>query len=197
MPELPIILIGGGSHSRQVANICRSDGRRVLGYVSPQETSMSELGCYFGDDENFSQNINAVEEHELIIAIGRVDNRSSQVCNEVMKFYKSLKLTFAKVAHQTCYLARTTIVAEGTVLSAGVVINDNSTVGEHTLVNTGAIIEHDCKIGAGCHIAPGAIVCGGVSIGDGSIIGAGSVIIQGSTIPSNTLVKANSVINCR
>lgn len=191
--SVPIIVLGGGGHSKVIIHSLQLSESIIKGFTTP-ETEKNNNSIYgvkrLGtDDTIFTNDPGQIKLVNGIGSIGRSDIRKS-----VFYKFKDLGYQFENVIHRSVILPMDTKILEGVQLMAGVIIQPGSIIGENTIINTRAIIDHDCCIGNNVHVSPGAIICGNVTIEDNVHIGAGATIIQGVRIGKDSIVGAGSVV---
>lgn len=182
------VIIGGGSHAHVVLDNLKLKQDAVLGYLSLDETSLSERINYLGDDTWLEKN--TTKKVSFIMGFNFYDRQTqTNFCKFLSKHEKKMLFSNPIINHKAI-VDKTTELDNGTLVCSGAIIGRNTKVGKNCLINSGAIIEHDCIVKSGTHIAPGAILCGGVKIEKFSLIGAGSIIINNAVVPENTIVRA-------
>ncbi len=185
-----LIIIGGGGHSRVLADILKEMGsREVIGFTDSTAREVPGVG-YIGDDGEIEKY--KIDKVQLVNGVGSV--RRPERRQEVYGKFKSLGYRFFSVIHPRSIISSRVHLGEGVQIMGGVVINTGAQIEENVIINTSASVDHDCIIGAHSHIAPGVTLCGEVKIGRGCHIGTGSKIIQGVTIGDDVLVAAGEVI---
>ena len=191
-----IILIGGGGHSRVLAELIRMSGEyEIMGILdSGLEAGAAVSGItVLGNDELLpGLNVNGIK--NACIAVGSIKDNTKR--KELYELARSSGFYVPHLIHPRAVVSKTdTDISEGVQIMAGAMVQAGSVIGENTIINTGAIVEHDCTIGRNVHICPGAVVCGGSSIGDNSFIGAGATVIQGIEISNDTAVRAGALVH--
>lgn len=181
-----VVIIGGGSHGKVIADIVVKSGDRVAGFlddgipVGTKVLGFPVLGP-IAACRDFSAHC------RFIIALG-----SDALRAKIASCYPDLPWYTAK--HPTAATGLGITVDEGCSLHAFSAVNPDTSIGRHSIVNTGAIVEHDCRIGAFCHIAPNAVIGGFVSIGDHVFIGLGSAVRNMLSIVGGVTIGAGSVV---
>lgn len=187
MDKNALILIGGGSHAKMVADAWGSMGGHIHAYIDPKTSSWLEnLGAQHW------QKMPA--QPELLTAIGFLGTTIESLKRR-LAVAKETNAQFPVIKHSHAIISSSANTDSGVQLHAGSIVNPAAIIGAHSVVNSRAVIEHDAIIGKGVHVAPGAIVLGGATVGDCAYIGAGAVIVQGCHVPAETFVKAGSVWN--
>lgn len=185
-----LIIIGGGGHSRVLADILEEMGScDVIGFTDMMSREVPGV-AYIGDDGEIEKY--KTDKVQLVNGVGSV--RRPKRRQEVYEKFKSLGYRFFSVIHPRSIISSRAHLGEGVQIMGGVVINTGTKIEEDVIVNTSASVDHDCVIGAHSHIAPGVILCGDVKIGRGCHIGTGAKVIQGITIGDNVLVAAGEVV---
>jgi sugar O-acyltransferase (sialic acid O-acetyltransferase NeuD family) len=178
---------GKGGHGRVVADLVRSLGGEVAGFVDAHP-----------------EGSNCVSETELLgalsagttlplsasrIALGIGDNAARLAAWRNVDRDASIALV-----HSQAWISSSARIAAGTVVLPRVVVHTDAVIGEAVILNSGCIVEHDCVIADGAHVSPGAILTGNVAVGECSWIGAGAVVLPGVRIGARCVVGAGAVV---
>lgn len=181
-----VIIIGAGGHGKVIADIIRSCGDRVLGFLD-DSSDPPETVCgipVLGRSEDYVN----YPEAKLVIAIG-----NGQVRQRVAQ-----RLTGARwytAVHPSAVISPMgTAIGEGTVIMAGAVINPCAVIGKHCIINTKASVDHDNRIGDYTHISVGATLAGTVTVGSTVWVGAGAVISNNLSICDESMIGAGAVV---
>ncbi|MEX2214938.1 MAG: acetyltransferase [Phycisphaeraceae bacterium] len=193
MSDLPVILIGAGSHAKVLIDALQCAGCNILFALdsTPEKTGTTLLGVSILGDETMLAD-HSPKDTKLVNGVG-----SAQSCAARRDVYLRLKSQgwrFAQVIHPSAIIAKSATLGEGAQILAGAVVQPLCSVGDNAIINTRASIDHDCRIGAHAHIAPGSALSGGVHIGEATHIGVGCSVIQNIRIGSGTLIGAGSVV---
>ncbi len=191
--DAPIIIIGGGGHTRVLIDVLETLNARIEGIVTQDESIVgtSMLGvpvlCL---EKDFKA------EPAKVLLVNGVGNRARtgesglKVREAAAERYKALGFQFASVISPHAVLSKHTVLSEGVQVLHDAVVQPVAHVGAHSIINSAAVVEHDCRIGTFCHIAPAAVLCGNVIVGNYSHIGANATIIQGLTLGDRVVVAA-------
>ena len=183
MPK-PVIVLGAGGHGRVIADVVRSAGREVLGFLD--DSLMTEgVAPVLGKLEDAPR---FMDQAEFIIGIG-----SNQARKQIAERYEG-RLAFTSVVHQSAVVAPGVIIGEGSVVMAGAVINVGSVLGRHCVVNTAASVDHDCALHDYVHVSPGAHLAGTVTLGEGTWVGLGGLVINGVSLCPWCVIGAGGVV---
>jgi sugar O-acyltransferase (sialic acid O-acetyltransferase NeuD family) len=191
--RLPVLIIGGGGHTKVLIEALKLRSITILGII---DADSSKIGAdvsgirVIGDDSALSAH--GPETLQLVNGIGSVHVPKIRI--NVFNKFKAKGFTFATVIHPSAVVASDVVLGEGVQIMAGAVIQPGSTIGMNTIVNTSGSVDHDCLIGSHVHLSPGVTLSGGVRIGDAVHLGTGATVIQGVTIGKNSLVGAGSVV---
>ncbi|HDH53435.1 MAG TPA: acetyltransferase [Nitrospirae bacterium] len=190
-----IILLGGGGHSKVLAELIRLSGEyEIMGILDSElEAGAAVNGIAVLGNDDLLPGLNANGIKNACIAVGSVKNNRKR--EKLYELAGSSGFYVPYLIHPRAVVSQTdTDISEGVQIMAGAIVQAGSIIGENTIINTGAIVEHDCAIGKNVHICPGAVVCGGSTIGDNSFIGAGATVIQGIEIGKDTVVGAGVLL---
>lgn len=191
--DAPIIIIGGGGHTRVLIDVLETMNARIEGIVTQDESLLntSVLGIpVIGLERDFKADPSKVL---LVNGVGnraRTGDSGLKVREAAADRYRNLGFRFATVISPHAVLSRHTVLSEGVQVLHDAVVQPVAYVGAHTIINSAAVVEHDCRIGMYCHIAPGAVLCGNVVVGHHSHVGANSTIVQGLVIGDRVIVAA-------
>jgi acetyltransferase EpsM len=184
-----ILVWGAGGHAKVVADLLRSNGFHVAGFIDDHNPARSgEMFCGAKVSARTDSFVRAGV-RDIIIAIG--DNR---VREQKAKLAQTQGFKLASVVHPYSAMASDVKLGVGTVVMAGAVINSGSMIGENSIINTSASIDHDCVLADNVHISPGARIAGGVQIGRGTWIGIAATIIEKIRLGENIIVGAGAVV---
>ncbi|MCO6179015.1 acetyltransferase [Ciceribacter sp. RN22] len=189
--SIGLILLGAGGHAKVVAELARSTGWHVAGFLAPASgQGGSNLDApLLGDGRDLTADPRWLEEHDLFPAIG----------NSEVRWREFVRLTavgarIPSLVHPNAVVSSSARVEAGVVVMAGAIVQADAMIGPAVIVNTGAQVDHDCEIGAGAMIAPGAILCGGVHVGEHAFVGAGAVLVPGIRVGKGAFVGAGTTV---
>jgi sugar O-acyltransferase (sialic acid O-acetyltransferase NeuD family) len=189
----PILIIGGGGHSKVLIEALQLRSVKILGILDadPAKTGMNVSGIrILGDDSALSAY--SPDTVLLVNGIGSIHVPKQRMT--VFEKFKAKGFTFATVIHPSAVVASDVILQEGVQIMAGAVIQPGSAIGSNTIVNTNVTVDHDCIIGSHVHLSPGVTLSGGVRIGTTVHLGTGATVIQGVKIGASSFVGAGAVI---
>lgn len=192
-----VLVWGGGGHGKVVADLVRSVGWSVTGYV---DADPEKLGR---EVEPGGARVTLIQE-EFEAEVRRSGRLPGEIDVVVLALgdnnarYRAFVLLegveFPAVAHPSAVISPSAVIAEGTVVFPRVVVNAAARVGRAAILNSGAIVEHDCVLADGVHVSPGAVVAGGARVGSRSWIGAGAVVLPGVVVGDGVVVGAGAVV---
>lgn len=187
-----LLILGAGGHGKVVADIARSAGWTVVGFV---DTDASKVGTEVIDD------LTVVMSQDELVEKLEDDNLRHAVTFAFGNNTGRLKLLgmFAAahtptLIHATASISPSAALGAGTQVSPQAVVHPMAIVGEAVILNTGCIVEHDCHIHDGVHISPGAVLAGGVTVGARTWIGANATIINNISIGHDVTIGAGTVV---
>lgn len=181
-----VIVIGAGGHGKVIADIVRSSGDTVLGFLD-DSPNRPESVCgipVLGGAEDYVN----YPEARFVIAIGNGGVRQ-QVAERLagVRWYTAI--------HPAATVSPMgTNIGEGTVIMAGAVVNPGASIGRHCIINTKASVDHDNQIGDYTHISVGATLAGTVTVGRTVWVGAGAVVSNNLSICDGCMIGAGTVV---
>jgi sugar O-acyltransferase (sialic acid O-acetyltransferase NeuD family) len=190
---LPVIIVGGGGHSKVLIEALRLRSVKILGITECDNTRIGidvlGIGVIGNDDKIFGY---APESIRLVNGVGSVNLPKAR--KAVFDKFKERGFTFATIIHPSAVIASDVVLGEGAQVMAGAVIQPGSRIGRNSIVNTRVSVDHDCSIGEHVHLAPGVTLSGSVRVGDIVHIGTGAIVIQGMSIGHQSIIGAGSVV---
>jgi sugar O-acyltransferase (sialic acid O-acetyltransferase NeuD family) len=182
-----IFIFGAGGHARVIAEIFKSLGISVLGFIDDNPTCRMLDGLSVHDSRDpVWLNLTSFR---FIVGIG--DNR---IRASIFNHLVSRGGTPISVLHPSAVISRSAVIGSGTVVMPGVIINSGAVIGSNSILNTGCSVDHDCSLGDHVHICPGGRLAGNVSIGDYTMLGLGCCVIPGREIGPSSVIGAGSVV---
>jgi sugar O-acyltransferase (sialic acid O-acetyltransferase NeuD family) len=185
-----LVILGAGGIAIVAADIARSQGFDVIGFLDDSPAKNGTLFCgapVLGDFNMLSGLRQCVQ--QVVVAFsngrGRLD-----VAQRALSYGFSLP----SLIHPSAVISQYASVEQGSIVMPGVIVNAGALIGSNCILNTAASIDHECRIGDGVHIAPGARLSGLVTVGTASWIGIGSVIREAIHIGTDVLVGAGSLV---
>jgi sugar O-acyltransferase (sialic acid O-acetyltransferase NeuD family) len=184
-----ILILGSGGHGKVVADILRSAGCEVAGFLddAPGHVGMRVLDLpILGTVDGYA----AHRPSGLILGIG-ANHIRQRIAGQLGSAAAQL---WCNAIHPRATVAQSARLGRGVVVAAGAVINPDAVIGDHAIINTGATVDHDSIIGDYAHVAPGAHLAGQVTVGAGVLIGVGAAITPSCSIGDWAVVGAGAVV---
>jgi UDP-perosamine 4-acetyltransferase len=191
--SLPVIILGGGGHSKVLAEALQLTGTEILGFCDPHMDSGATGPCglpVLGGDEVIAD----YPTGSVLLVNGIGSTTSTQQRADIYRHFVDKGYGFSGVIHSSAIVSPNCILGDGTQVLAGAIIQSGAHIGANSIVNTRASVDHDCIIGESVHIAPGATLSGNVQVGDNTHIGTGTTVIQGLSIGHHVLIAAGAVV---
>lgn len=180
MVPTDIFIYGASGHGKVIADIIRSLGHTVAGWIDDKVSEDTLL---------WKQFCSLYPQGTIALGIGGNNARES-----VAKKVQEAGYSLATLIHPSAIISDSAVIKEGSVVMPLAIVNADTLVGEGCIINSGAVVEHDCILENYVHISPNAALAGGVHIKNNTHVGIGSTIIQNLTIGANTIVAAGSVV---
>ena len=181
-----VIVIGAGGHGKVIADIIRSSGDTVLGFLD-DSPKPPETVCgipVLGRTENYVNYPDA----RFVIAIG-----NGAVRQKVAERLAGVRW-YTAIHPPAVISPMGTAIGEGSVVMAGAVINPCAVIGKHCIINTRSSVDHDNRIGDYTHISVGATLAGTVTVGNTVWVGAGAVVSNNISICDGCMIGAGAVV---
>lgn len=185
-----VIFLGAGGIAIVAAEIARSRGLEIVGFLDDRVDKRGTLFCgapVLGDFDMLPGLRQDVP--QAIVAFGNCHGRMA-VARKVLSYGFSLP----SLIHPSAIVSQDASVGQGAIVMPGAIINSGTRIGSNIILNTAASVDHECSIGDGVHIGPGARLSGLVTIGHTTWIGIGSTIRESIHIGNNVLVGAGSLV---
>lgn len=197
MANHPIVIVGGGGHTRVLIGVLKRLELPIRGIITSDESLLG--GEVHGVPVLGLEGQVVLNAQEIAIAIGVGNLASSKgpglhVRAGIYRRYVEQGFFVAPVISHQAILQPDIMVGQGVQVMPGAIIQPGAMIGENAIINTRAVIEHDCVIAPHVHVAPGAVICGTASIGEGTHIGAGAVVLQRVTIGANVVIGAGVTV---
>jgi sugar O-acyltransferase (sialic acid O-acetyltransferase NeuD family) len=183
--ERGLVVVGAGGFGREVADLARTLGRVVNGFLDDATPDGPKLPAPLLGPLDAWVALDA----DLVLAIGQphVKARALTRLPSDGRFSPAL-------VHPSAVVVDGASVGAGSVIAALAVVMVDTAIGEHVLINYGATIGHDARIGAWSSIMPGARISGFVRIGEEVLVGANAVVLEGITVGDRAVVGAGAVV---
>lgn len=187
----PWLIVGCGGHGREVADVLKARGERLLGFLDDN----SDLkGTYIGGhvvlgglDWLISTNIHA----SIGLGIGNGKTRK-QIVDKIKNLTNTVD--FPTIIHPNTSIGSRVEIGEGTLIQAGCTLTCDIKIGAFVLLNTGVGLSHDVKIGDFASIAPKCQFTGATTCGAYAEIGTGTLVIPKCNIGENATLGAGAVV---
>ena len=174
-------------------NLIINEQIKISGYFDTNDNEYNQYNFdapFLGNEKEF----NLIENSQIIIAIANSGLRA-----KLFDFFKSKNCKLPSFIHHSCFVSKTSDIAEGVILCPFVTITANATIGVGFQANIYSYVAHDCIIGDYVTFAPSVKCNGNVEIGDNVYIGTGVIIKQGKNnrplkIGENAIIAAGAVV---
>ncbi len=190
-PLGPLLVLGAGGHGKVVADVARSAGWTLAGFVDDAPVLD---GTEIWGIEIYSLERLRTDRPDLLqaaMALGVGDNVARERAHARLV---AAGLRVVSVIHATAAVAPTAVLGEGTVVMANASVNPDARLGRGCIVNTGAVVEHDCRLADYVHLSPNAALGGAVTLGSRTHLGLGAVALPGITIGRDVRIGAGAAV---
>lgn len=185
-----IVFLGAGGIAIVAAEIARSRGLEIVGFLDDRADKRGTLFCGAPVLGSFDA-LPALRQDvsQAVVAFGNCHGRI-----EVAQKVQSYGFSLPNLIHPSAIISQDASIGVGAIVMPGTVINSGARIGSNIIMNTAASIDHECSIGDGVHIGPGARLSGLVTVGNATWIGIGTVIRESVYIGNNVLIGAGSLV---
>lgn len=184
-----VAIWGAGGHGLVVADVARTCGLIVLGFIDRDRDKVGTAINRHGDTVRWTEEEFMADQSGCLALPGVGDNAAR---DRILR--QAGQRAMGAVVHPAATIATGVSLGRGVVVMAGAVLNPAVEAGDGTIINTAAVVEHETRIGRCVHISPGAILCGQVEVGELTWIGAGAILLPGVRIGSRTIIGAGAVV---
>jgi UDP-N-acetylbacillosamine N-acetyltransferase len=185
-----VIFLGAGGIAIVAAEIARSRGLEIVGFLDDRAEKVGTLFCAAPVLGNFDM-LPALR-HDVSQVVLSFSNCHGRI--DVAQKVLSYGFSLPNLIHPSAVVSQDASIGQGAIIMPGTVINSGTRIGSNIILNTAASVDHECSIGDGVHIGPGARLSGLVTIGNATWIGIGSLIRESVHIGNNVLVGAGSLV---
>lgn len=187
----PWVVVGCGGHGREVADVLRTCGAKVLGFL---DDAPSRAATTVGDLPVLG-NLSWLEQTGAPISVG-LGIGSSSSRKAVMERIRQLScdVEFPKIIHPSAILGARVEVGEGTLIQAGCLLTCDITIGRFVVLNIGVGLSHDVQVADFATIGPRSHFTGATTCGACAEVGAGTLVIPGRTIGEAAITGAGAVV---
>lgn len=193
MKPKPIVLIGGGGHSKSCIDVIESTGEYTIVGILDKKEKLGQLVLDYeinGTEDDLPGLI--AQDNSFCLTIGQI--KYSEIRQAIFRRLLDLGADIPTIISPKAAVSKYAKVGKGTVVLHSAIINAGAVVGDNCIINTGALIEHDVQIHNHVHVATRATVNGECVVGEGAFIGSGTVLIQQVVVGKNVVVGAGSVV---
>lgn len=189
--ERRLVVFGAGGHGKVVADVGRSAGFVVVGFLddAPGRVDAQFFGLPVVRGDEYLAGRTRLSGTAVALGIG--DNAARQ------RTFQRLRIAGVEVAtliHASAAVAPSACLGTGTVVMALAAVNPDASVGDGVILNTGSVVEHDCRLGDFVHLSPNVALGGAVEIGDRTHLGLGAVALPGVRIGVDVRVGAGAAV---
>jgi sugar O-acyltransferase (sialic acid O-acetyltransferase NeuD family) len=188
-----IVIVGGGGHGRETAEILRHShaaglGPPVAGFIDSTlapGTVVDDLPV-LGDLEWLGAR---AAQYSAIVAVG-----TPRICSELSRQLRDDGVEIGKAVSPLARISPSARIDEGVIVFPNVVVNTRAVIEAHVTMNVAVTVSHDSVVGRFTNLNPGAHVAGNVTIGEGCYVGMGANVIQNVTIGAWTTIGAGAAV---
>lgn len=184
-------ILGAGAHGRVVADILRSQGMLLDGFIDDDTSLLKMLvaDCPVVGSWDVVRVVMKPGDTEIIVALGNAPLRL-----RLARQIQDNGFALLNAIHANAVISPAASLGKGICVCAGAVVNPGAVIGDAVIINTGATVDHDCIVGDGVHISPGVHLAGRVTIGSLSFLSTGISVAPRVQIGANSILGAGSVV---
>lgn len=171
---MDVVIIGAGSHGRDLFWICQAAGLNVVEVLDDNEA----LGFRPGSRVQ-------TLDHRIGYLVG--------VNSPDVRCQYDYRRLAATALHPGAHIGPNFTADPGSVVADGVTIGNDVHLGRHVHINQASSLVR-CTVGDYSSIAPGVHIAGDVTIGKGVFVGIGARISNGLTIGDGATIGAGAVV---
>lgn len=188
--RIPIVVYGGGGHSRQCLEIIAQNAHLeavgIIDTLLPAGTRVLDVPV-IGHDKQALADLYARGVRHAVNAVASINN--PRLRGTLHQMLKRIGFAIPNLVHVQASVSPSAVLGEGIQIMAGTVVGPCVRIGDSCIVNSGAIVSHDCVLANNAHVAPGAILAGSVRVGENSLIGMGVTVYMNVTIGDNCVIR--------
>lgn len=175
-----IFVYGTGGHGKVVADIARSCGYTLAGWIDDNPAA----AVYTWETFRLAHPSGAI-----VIGIG-----NNTLREKILDTVSKAGYPLPTLIHPSAVISPSATIDEGSVVMPLVVVNAEARIGKGCIINSGAVVEHECILEPYVHISPNAALAGGVRVKHHTHIGIGANCIQNLTVGAHSVIGAGSVL---
>lgn len=186
-----LIIIGGGSHARSVAEAALLSGVfELTGFLDDAFPNMTKVWDFpvLGTTVDIEK-CRAFAE-VAVVAIGKNELREV-LCGRL----RTAGFELATVIHPRAIVSPKAIVGAGCMVMAGAIIGTEAQLGGGVIVNSGAVVDHHCRVEDFGHLGVHAAMAGGSVLGRGAWMQAGSALGYGVRIDAGVVLAPGEAVS--
>lgn len=178
---------GAGGHAKVVADVVRSAGGVVLGFVEDARERWGQQHAGL-PIVSFEEAVASGARH-FVSGVGGHLGRA-----QGLERARAAGFELPVVVHARAVVAPSAALGAGTVVMAGAVINPDARVGLGVIVNTGAVVEHDNRVGDYVLLGPNVSLGGTVAVGARTLVGVGATVLPNLHVGADVRVGGGAVV---
>ena len=193
MSPQPLVILGGGGHSREIIGIVGDINR-----LAPTFDLVGVLADKYWDEVALESagvaRIGSVADLEALDAQYIIGIGDGQARRQLDSFATSVGRQAAMLVHPAATLSGRVTFGPGFIAFPGVRVTTEVTFGRHVHLNLNATVSHDCVVDDYVTLSPGASLAGRVTVGSGSTLGVHASVIPDVIVGADVTVGAGAVV---
>ena len=186
-----LVVCGAGGHAREVMQVCRLIGHRVVGLVDETLAAPEELAGLW-----VATGVDAVPDSWREDSLGFPGVGDGWLRARFAAQLEAAGWALAGPLIAPDVLVDSTVtVGAGTYVAPGAAMSVDIAVGRLVSVGRRAVLSHDVVLGDSVTIGPAAALAGRVTVQEGALIGIGASVREGVTIGRGAVVGGGSFVH--
>lgn len=187
-----VLLWGGRSQARIVAEMLRESGLGIVGIVFDPTLKRPEFDCegeFLRDPLALKSRMSRVS--HFVTCVG-AEHGFARV--RISRALEALGLHALSLVHARGFVEPTASLGAGAIVMPGVVVHKFTRIGASVILNTNATVDHECCLGDGVHVMGSAAIAGRVAVGDYATIGTNATVLPGIRVGEGAFIGAGAVV---
>lgn len=190
-----VMIFGAGRLAATVADVVRSCGHTVTGFVDADDALIGKEAEPGGarvlmSEDDFFELLDEDESDFDAVALAVSDNKA-----RLRLFFELNETTMLPpFVHPSAVVSSTSTVGAAAIVLPLSVVGAGAEVGRAAFIGAGAVIEEFAKIGDAARVGAHATVCCGVAVGERVALGEGATVSDGVSVGADATLGSSAVL---